>query len=87
MKSKGFTLIELMIVAAIIAIIGHLVLTNLENWGITDRPGHPSSSAKVVDQVATPVYMLKCVNGMLFKVSPQGDTSPATDSDNKQQKC
>ena len=83
MKSKGFTLIELMIVIAIIGIVISIAL-NLASPEVASRSGankSSSSSGTVVSRTE-----MKCVNGLLFKFE-NGTATEAKDSAGKGVKC
>jgi prepilin-type N-terminal cleavage/methylation domain-containing protein len=70
MKSKGFTLIELMIVIAIIGIMFAVAAPAYLKWKNGDNANHGyDSNGVIVKQVAAPSYT--CRDGVL--VNSQGD--------------
>jgi prepilin-type N-terminal cleavage/methylation domain-containing protein len=75
MKRNGFTLIELMIVLAILGIIGSILLPYFGKSDVT------TSSASVQGQVIQTRSSLQCKNGFLFRVHGDGTAEPATDAD------
>jgi prepilin-type N-terminal cleavage/methylation domain-containing protein len=77
MKERGFTLIELMIVVAIVGILAAMIAPYLS--GNRNEPGVVSNGVKAGG--------LSCVGGFLFSTDANGNTRPATDAEGKASKC
>ena len=76
MKRNGFTLIELMIVLAILGIVGSILLPY---FGKSDATTTSTPSGQVVQ---TPTSF-QCKGGFLFRVSSDGTAAPATDAETR----
>lgn len=88
MKSKGFTLIELMIVIAIIGIVAAIFAPALSgkkaDTSYTTR--NYGNAQPYVVQPPQPAST-KCIGGFLFSIDASGEAKPATDAQGRAVKC
>lgn len=77
MKQHGFTIIEMMIVVAIVAIVGMIVI-----GGITG-----TNSGNTVSWGVNGMTEMRCINGYTFIVSHNGQARQVLDEFGKAAKC